>query len=115
MIQNKVLKFGYGTIVVTSSDFFRTVEFKYIHPPKPIGEIKEKDLNEIVILDKVVFKYDSDMNLFYKELLNVTPENSILNFRGYTFDFTNYNEESLKVVIKGFKTAVMGFLLALAC
>ncbi|WP_080845616.1 hypothetical protein [Cytobacillus gottheilii] len=115
MIKDKVIKFGYGTVLVGSNELLRTVELGFIELPNEIGMIyKQSDLGDTVTVDSVKFKYDADMPDFYKELENLSENNPIVEFRGFTFDFTKYNEESVKVVRNGFKNAIIGFRLALA-
>lgn len=114
MFKDKTIKFGYGTVLVNSDEYFREVTLKYIKPPKEVGEII-LDNKSFTVLDEIVFEFGKDMLLFYEELKQITPENTVLEFRGYKFDFSNYNEKSVEVVLRGFKRAIQGFLLALAC
>ncbi|MED2737200.1 hypothetical protein [Bacillus toyonensis] len=116
MIENKVLKFGYGTMSIGGDSFTRTLKIFYIKPPGIVGEpINNKDVQ---IIDSIYFQYDvlsGDMKSFLKELHCVTPENPFVQFRGYTFDFTNFNSKSIEVLIEYTQEVIRGWQNCLAC
>ncbi|WP_088363163.1 hypothetical protein [Bacillus cereus] len=116
MIENTVLKFGYGTMSIGADSFTSTLQIFHIQPPGTIGEyINNKDVQ---IIDSIFFRYDSssgDMKAFIQELQNTTPEKPFVQFRGYTFDFTNFNPRSIEVLIEYTQVAIKGWQLCLAC
>ncbi|MGN5650850.1 hypothetical protein [Bacillus sp. Brlt_9] len=116
MIENKVLKFGYGTMSIGADSFTRTLKIFHIQPPGTVGEpINKKDVQ---IIDSIHFRYDGlsgDMKIFLQELQNATPENPFVQFRGYTFDFTNFNLKSIEVLIEYTQEVIRGWQFCLAC
>jgi hypothetical protein len=114
MFIEKVIKFGYGDVLVHSNEFLKVLTLTYIEPPKEVGEIIKND-NDYNILDRIQFQFDNDMIILYEDLKHMNPKNTIVKFRDYTFDFTNFNEKSLEVVVRGVKRVINGFTLALAC
>lgn len=117
MIIDKTIKFGYGTTLISSNGTTRRITMMYIEPPIPISghNLENKDLKDTVIIEEIHFSYESDMDKFIKELGSVSENNPILTFRGYTFDFSNYNEKSVNALINGLKVVIRGWQLGLAC
>lgn len=115
MIDNKVIEFGYGTILVGANKMMRRLILKYIQPPKSIGQLTDEDVEDIVILEEITFDYQDDMKDFLEALGEISRDNPIEEFRGYTFDFSNYNEKSVEIVKEGVRNAINGWQLVLAC
>ena len=67
--------------------------------------------------EKVIIHIDVDEYITISKLLDNVRDKEIstFEFKGYVFDFTNYNPKSVKVVAKASKLAIYYNLLALAC
>ena len=109
MIKDKTITFGYGDILVGGKQL-GYVKLEYIKPSQEIGLPAEGDYE---VIETVVFEHKSDMYEFYKKLCDVSENNCIIEFRGYTLDFSHYNQKSVDVVRKAFLKA--SHCLALAC
>ena len=110
MIKDKTITFGYGDVLVGWSQL-GYVRLEYIKPSQEIGEYAKE--GEYEVIETITFKYKSDMYEFYKKIGDVCESNCILEFRGYTFDFSHYNQKSVDVVRKAFLRAALN--LSLAC
>ena len=114
MIENKVLKFGYGSIMVGQCDFTRTLKLSHIIPPLEVGQsVKESD--NVTILETIEFKFENDMVDLLLKLTEIEEGSKQVEFRGYLLDFTNYNVESVNVLKKALNTVIRGWQLSLAC
>lgn len=114
MITNKIIKFGYGTVLTTGNELSRVLFFQHIAPPKVIGEII-KDSDSYSVIGTLKFEYSDDMKILFENLNNIHEFNFLINFRDYTLDFTNYNEKSIEVVKRAVSRVIIGFQLSLAC
>lgn len=112
MIEGKVIKFGFGTIVISGDDFTKVLTLSYIEPPKEVGGLIRES---ILPIEEVKFKYNKDMEKFYEDLKMVDEENCKIEFRGFTFDFTEYNTKSVNALMVRVKKVIVGFQLGLAC
>jgi hypothetical protein len=119
MIEGKILKFGYGDIAVQNKfTNMRLVPFK---PPVEIGTSCHDlfDNGDIVqVGEAVVIKFDT-LNDFteLKEKLRSVRNTTIkvFEFKGYIFDFSNYNEKSVEVVDSVLHGIYMDYLRCAAC
>jgi hypothetical protein len=112
MINGKVISFGHGTIATFGSWLTKTLSLKSIDPPKEIGfEIK----GVYDVIEQVKFEYGEDMKELYKQLQHITAENNQIYFRDYVLDFSNYNQKSVKVVLKAVSEVIYGSTMLLAC
>lgn len=115
MIREKTIKFGYGTIAVLGNSTLRTLVLDYIEPPVEIGSSITSEYNPI---QRIKFNYDHksrDMNDLYNNLNFVSAENPIVEFRGYQFDFSEFNPTSLQTLKSAVKNVLTGNLMLLAC
>ena len=114
MIENQVIKFGYGDILTGVHPGEYEMTFRWICPPFACGErveYEESQLSEIT-LQKVVIREVFPHDL-YRLFKSVNPNNLIVHYQGWTFDFTHYQPKSVEVVQrKAFYTVN---LLTLAC
>lgn len=119
MINGKVIKFGYGDVLVGANSFFGTLSITEIEPPTEIGtshDVQEEGITEI---RRISFNFDTDMHDLMKKLNNLrvlgssVPELRTIQFRDYVFDFTNLNEKSVDVVRKFVEKAL--YPLSIAC
>lgn len=115
MIIEKTIKFGYGTVLIGSCSLSKLMTFQHIQPPKPIGDLKDVDLSDVIVLEEVEFEYQSDMRTLRTELDSLPEENLFLEFRGYILDFSNYNEESVNMLRRSLNQVINGWQLGLAC
>ena len=98
MIIGNTIKFGYGDVVVRSCDIRGIIVFTNVKPPQSIGEkLSDKYLKSIEVGLEVTLTEDRPHEL-YELIRGVSKESSIVEYKGWTFDFTNYNEESVKIV-----------------
>lgn len=115
MIKEKTIKFGYGTIAVLGNSTLRTLVLDYIEPPVKIGSTITSSYKPI---QRIKFKYDynsNDMKEFYEKLNYVSSDNPTLEFRGYQFDFSEFNPTSLQTLKAAVKDVLTGNLMVLAC
>lgn len=98
MIVGNVIKFGYGDIAIFSSQQ-GWVDFINIKPPQLCGE----NLLEVEGVEyglKIRIEED-DLFDFLKVMKTVNEDNRVVEYKGYVFDFTNYNQRSVNSAIKG--------------
>lgn len=115
MIEDNIIKFGYGTILVESNSFCKILIIKHIQPPVEIGNyLTEKEEKDLELIQNIEFRYATDMKILYQQLLELEQYNYRLLFRGYVLDFTNYNPKSVDVFKKGLKKVIDGWIMALA-
>ena len=98
MIIGNTIKFGYGDVVVRSCDIRGVIIFTNVKPPQEIGEkLTSKYLDSLEVGLEVTLTEDKPHEL-YKLIRGVSKENPIVEYKGWKFDFTNYNEESVRIV-----------------
>lgn len=114
MIERNVIKFGYGTVLVSSSEWLRELRFQHIEPPLVIGE-SPKNEGDITIVSEITFNYDVDMRDLLKQLSSLESYGYRLSFRGHVLDFTKHNETSIEVVKKALKNVINGDTRLQAC
>ena len=104
MIDGKVFKFGYGDIAVGAIAGIgcAIMTFRQFKPTAECGgSLKGIDVEWISDEIALRISYQDYKNL--KEFLDCilkkrrTKKTLVFTFKDYTFDFTNYNEESVKV------------------
>lgn len=114
MIDGNVLKFGYGDIAVGSDGLTQRISFQQFKPPAECcGSVPEdvERIGEEVVLQISYEEYCE----FNKQLKSVLSKSiSTFNFKGYVFDFTNYNEESVKACKKRSESAMYSYFLCMA-
>ena len=107
------MKFGYGDIGVNSD--YQTISFQQFKPPAICGSYVSNDDVEWVgeeITIRISYEDYCELNealakVFDKELKSFA-------FKGYTFDFTNFNEESVKVCKKNLDKAIISYFRIIA-
>ena len=98
MIEGKVLKFGYGDICVGVNQPRFQISFQQFKPPAKCGETLENKNIEFIGEKIIITLSFEDSNSFCKLLKEVENKNiTEFEFKEYTFDFSNYNSESIKV------------------
>ena len=117
MINGKVIKFGYGDVGVGSCSITQRITFQQFKPPEKPGTKLTNDGYEfvgdkILIIIKDENEYSDVMNLL-SQVRN--KDISDFEFKGYVFDFSNYNEESIKACKKHIKSAMNMYWFAMAC
>lgn len=116
MIIENTIKFGHGTIVVGADRYSRTLTLEHTEPPIAVGsKVYPEDYDKLAKHEKLYFQYKQDMRVLMDDLKKVSAENPIIEFRGYIFDFTKFNPESVRVLEEKLLLAIMGNTLALAC
>lgn len=106
MIEEKRLKFGYGDISVGSDGLNQRMSFQQFKPSAKCGDQVSNDVEYIG--DKIVLEFSyEDYREFSKNLKQVfDKETTEFIFKEYVFDFTNFNEESIKVCNKHLNNAM---------
>lgn len=98
MIVDKHIKFGYGDILVGHNSANGSVTFEEMQIPLTLGQsLVRREVQEIEVVSSIEIIEDNEWDL-YKLISTVNKDNRIVEYKGYTLDFTNYNEESVKVV-----------------
>lgn len=116
MINGNQLKFGYGDIGVYANEILQQIHFHHIEPPQECGSyVNTKDVKFIGDAISIDLCYNS-----YKELMKLltaveSKEITTFEFKGYVFDFTNYNKKSIEVCKSKAKLAISLNILAFAC
>ena len=114
MIYGNVLKFGYGDIAVSSDGLTQRISFQQFKPPAECGCNVPEDVkfigNEIIL----EFSYE-DYCEFSKYLEQVSDkEITDFIFKGYIFDFANFNKESINVCKKHLNNAMQYYFMCMA-
>ena len=114
MIDGNRLKFGYGDIGVGSDKLTQRMSFQQFKPPVKCGDRVSKDIEYIG--DKIILKISyEDYREFSKCLEQVSNrELTEFIFKGYIFDFTNYNEKSIDACKKHLKNAMQWYFTCMA-
>ena len=114
MINSNVLKFGYGDIAVGANSSNQEIRFQQFKPPGKCGDKVSENVEYIG--EKIVMKISyEDYCELSKLLKEVSDRNiSIFEFKGYVFDFTKYNEESIKVCKRNLNNAMAWYFLCIA-
>lgn len=115
MIVGNILKFGYGDISVGSDGFFQIISFQQFKPPVECGsKVCNKDVE--FIGDKIVLDISyEDYCELKKRLSLMSKEVNAFDFKGYIFDFSNYNAASVNVVTRHLEKCMQFYFLCLAC
>lgn len=111
MIKNNIIKFGYGDIAVHSCGM-GYIEFKNIKPPLECGQRITKDM-DVDYHGKSIKIYEDEDWEFYELIKTVNKDNNMVEYKGHTLDFTNYNQESVDTVKKHAFNTIN--IMALAC
>lgn len=117
MIEGNTLKFGYGDIAVNTKGLkLRFIPFK---PPVEVGThcadlFKNGDIEAIGEPISIKFSDLKDFTELLKKLKDV-DENKVFEFKGYVFDFTNYNKTSVEILECGRKIIYSRYIELSAC
>lgn len=113
MIIGKTFKFGHGDIAVKSMLNF--LELQAFRPPQELGTYVIPDRVEY-LSEKFIIRFDSlDETSKLRQLLASAKENPVFDYAGYVFDFTNYDERSVNVVLKHLASLENMILMCMAC
>jgi hypothetical protein len=119
MIDGSIIKFGFGDVLVGSDSINGVLTITEIEPPQQIGTTHNAIKEGLKEVRKVSFSYGTDFHELICDLNNLraigrsVKELRIIQFREYTFDFTNYDEKSVDVVREFVKKAM--YPLTIAC
>ena len=109
MIKGNILEFGYGDVAV-SSNGTGYIKFTNIKPPLECGTRITSGMS-IEYGDSITI-YEDEILEFYNLVETVNIDNTVVEYKGYTLDFSNYNEKSVKIVKKNAKNMVNWMVLA---
>lgn len=116
MIIGNILKFGYGDISVSSTGIEQVIRFREFKPPGKCGEcLLSKDIEYTSDEIALEISYDEYCEMRQKIKYVLDKETFVFEFKGYIFDFSNYNVESIKVVSRNLENAMSGYFRLLAC
>lgn len=115
MIIDNTIKFGYGDLLIYS--FLNILQIKYVDKQFPCGNyinMEEENITPIRIIDIDVGTYDKI--LVFKALMDkvVSKDLLLFEFDEYTFDFSNWNEESVYVFANAIERLYSTLLIAVA-
>lgn len=115
MIQDNVLKFGYGDIAV--GFVANELTFQYFRPPQEVGSYVRPDKVEW-LSEKIRISFNNyNQIMSFSRLLRQASERkiSVFEYAGYTFDFTNFNSRSFASISENFKYVEKWVSMAFAC
>lgn len=97
MIKGNVIEFGYGDVVVGVNQMEGCIIITNIKPLLECGTKFKK--GEIDIEYGLSVKiYEDNIHDIYDIICTVNKENRIVKYKDWIFDFSNYNEESVRVM-----------------
>lgn len=97
MIKGNVIEFGYGDVVVGVNPIESCIIITNIKPPLECGTKFHK--GEIDVEYGLSIKiYEDNIHDIYDIMRKVNKDNRIVTYKDWTFDFSNYNEESVRVM-----------------
>lgn len=96
MIKGNVIEFGYGDVVVGVLPYRKCITITNIKPPLVCGS-RLTDVNAVE-WGKTIEIYEDNLHDIYKLIQTVNEDNRVVRYNDWTFDFTNYNKESVRVV-----------------
>lgn len=116
MIVGNALKFGYGDIAVRASSTCQQIRFAQIRDSKRCGEQigDSRDLELVGRFIRLELQDLSEYGAFMALLHLVGKEINSFEFKGYVFDFSKFNYESVKVVERAANNAIYEYLVASA-
>lgn len=116
MIHDKVIEFGYGDVGVGANVLLQNITFQNIAPPDVCGNAIDPNTSKY-IGTPIEIHLDYQKYTDFVNLLNLVKEKAISQFEfdGYTFDFTNFNIESVNVCTKKATAALSLYTMRLAC
>ena len=114
MIEGNRLKFGYGDICVGSDGLTQKMSFQQFKPPAKCGDRVSEDVEYIG--DEIILQFSyEDYCEFSKKIEQVSnKESTEFLFKGYAFDFTNFNKESIDVCKKHLNSAMRWYFRCMA-
>ena len=111
MVKGKTVYFGYGDVLVGSTQFEGTITLIEIEPPKEIGSSPAKDT--YTELQRIVLRPTYDHIRKLKSIKDKTITNFTIN--DYTLDFSKFNQKSVEIVRKHINNALYFETLCFAC
>ena len=114
MINGNRLKFGYGDICVRSDGLTQRISFQQFKPPAECGGNVPEDVEYIG--DKIILEFSYEDYCEFSNYLKQVSDKEITDFifKGYIFDFANFNEESIKACKKHLNSAMRYYFMCMA-
>lgn len=112
--KGKVLKFGYGDIGVGADSINFQITFQQFKPPSKCGTYttgKEKYVGKKIC---ITLTYQTYCELMEHLERVKSKEITKFIFKGYTFDFTNYDKESIRVCQRQARATMARIILSMA-
>ena len=114
MIDGNILKFGYGDIAVDSSALSNIITFQQF---KPVGKCGDKIPEDVEYVgEEIAIKVSYNDHWEFINCLNRVSNNEIseFEFKGYVFDFSNRNIDSVIACKEHIDNAILTCLLSMA-
>lgn len=112
MIKGNVIKFGYGDVLVGSNPMLDVFTVTNIKPPQEIGTLINRIEGDMIEYGETIeIKVDCSFDL-YRIIKSVDENNKIVKYKEWIFDFTNFNQLSVDLVLKHAMRAVNFMILA---
>lgn len=113
MIKGNIIYFGHGTVGV--SVICHCLNLIHIEPPQVIGKVINDDAKAVRQIN-IPFRKLSEIHEL-RALLSETSryEHKRFVFKGYVFDFSNYNSDSIEVIRRCLKFIERNLLFVMAC
>lgn len=97
MVKGNVIEFGYGDVVVGVDPVKGCITIANIKPPLECGTTIKRGDNSLEYGTTVEI-YENEIHDIYNLICTVNEENRVVKYNNWIFDFSNYNEESVRVV-----------------
>ncbi len=98
MIIGNKIKFGHGDVAVMGDSLLERITFASMKPPLECGSRITSDM-DVEFNEKIIINGDGTLDL-YNLIKTVNKNNTIVEYKGYVLDFSNYNEKSVEIVLK---------------
>jgi hypothetical protein len=114
---NKTIYFGYGDVVL--SDYLNAIGFTEIEPPVEVGSSVSVETTKQTATGPeitIAFNNIESFTDFKNAIKTINGKDCLqCNYNGYTLDFSNYNQKSIKVILDVLERISLFFILPMAC
>ena len=116
-MENKTIYFGYGDVLVTN--YLYSIGFAEIKPPVEVGSsVSEEIAKQTATGPEIVIGFNNIVSLadFKNAIKSINGKDCLqCTYNGYTLDFSNYNQKSIKIILNTLEKIVLTFILPMAC
>ncbi len=101
MIKDNIIYFGYGDIAVGCNKLSGDITFQQFKPPQDIGGHVDPNIENFEYLSELItLNFNTRDYMTLSNIANLITETKIYNLNDYILDFTNFNQDSVNVVLK---------------